>query len=68
MHRTLFVALMFFAGQAFAFQPRTGQWWNPSESGRGFNIEIQNGAMTLTVYAYDASGNAQWTKCTPICR
>lgn len=60
MHRALLVAFVLFAGQASAFQPRTGQWWNPAESGRGFNIEIQNGVMTLTVYTYDAAGNAQW--------
>lgn len=43
-----------------AFQPRTGHWWNPNESGRGFNIDIQNGVMVLAVYTYDMAGNAQW--------
>ena len=45
---------------ATAFQPRTGHWWNPSESGRGFNIDIQNGVMVMTMYSYDSAGDAQW--------
>jgi hypothetical protein len=45
---------------ASAFQPRTGNWWNPSETGRDFNIEIQDGVLVLVVYAYQASGPAQW--------
>jgi hypothetical protein len=44
-----------------AFQPRTGHWNNiQNESGRGFNIDIQDGVMVLTMYAYDQNGNAQW--------
>ena len=46
---------------AISFQPRTGHWNNiQNESGRGFNIDIQDGVMVLTMYAYDQSGNAQW--------
>lgn len=61
--RWRFVLIVFGAllsARAAAFQPRTGQWWNPNESGRGFNIDIQNGVMVMTMYTYDASGNAQW--------
>jgi hypothetical protein len=56
----LSACLLLLSFAASAFQPRTGQWWDPAESGRGFNVEIQNGVMTLTVYTYDAAGNAQW--------
>lgn len=52
--------LMTLSLAATAFQPRTGHWWNPAESGRGFNIDVQNGTMVLTFYTYDANGNAQW--------
>jgi hypothetical protein len=47
-------------GSASAFQPRTGHWWNPAESGRGFNIDVQDGVLVVTVYTYQAGGAAQW--------
>lgn len=56
----LAVALLALSLGANAFQPRTGHWYNPAESGRGFNIDIQDGVMVLTMYSYDSSGNAQW--------
>jgi hypothetical protein len=43
-----------------AFVPSTGIWWNSTESGRGFNIEIQYSIMTVTHFVFDASGNATW--------
>lgn len=60
MRIALLVALLSLAGSAVAFQPRTGHWYNPNESGRGFNIDIQDGVMVLASYGYDNSGNAQW--------
>jgi hypothetical protein len=48
------------AGAVFAFQPRTGHWWNPAESGRGFNVDVQDGVLVLCVYGYDDAGNATW--------
>lgn len=53
-------ALLAISFAASAFEPRTGQWWNPNESGRGFNIDIQEGTMVVAVYTYDTAGNAQW--------
>ena len=54
-------ALIALSLSASAFQPRTGHWNNiTAESGRGFNIDIQDGVMVLTMYAYDQNGNAQW--------
>jgi hypothetical protein len=48
------------AGSAAAFQPRTGLWWNPSESGSGYNIDVQDGTLVVTIFSYQTSGAAQW--------
>ena len=48
------------AGSAAAFQPRTGPWWNPNESGSGYNIDVQDGVIVIAIYAYQAGGSAQW--------
>ena len=47
-------------GANAAFQPFTGWWWNPDESGRGFSIEMQGDHMFIGAYMYDASGNPTW--------
>jgi len=61
MKRTIILAMyLAWASAASAFQPRTGFWWNPAESGRGFNMDIQDGVLVVTVYAYQAGGAAQW--------
>lgn len=54
------VALAALASNAVAFQPRTGLWYNAGESGDGFNIEIQNGVLVLTVYSYKGNGDSEW--------
>lgn len=36
--------------------PESGSWWNPSASGSGYNIEIQNNILAFTAYVYDAAG------------
>ena len=41
-----------------AFTPVTGLWWNPSEPGTGYNIQVQHGVMVVTMYSYVASGGA----------
>ena len=41
-----------------AFTPVTGLWWNPSESGTGYNIQVQHGVMVVTMYSYVAGGGA----------
>lgn len=43
-----------------AFQPEAGWWWNASESGRGFALEIQNGVLFMGGYMYDWNGNPVW--------
>ena len=45
---------------ATAFQPRTGHWNNPNESGTGMNIDAQDGFYVVMTYSYTATGPAQW--------
>jgi len=40
--------------------PQTGLWWNPAESGSGYNIEVHHGVLVVTIYSYAPSGQAQW--------
>ncbi len=40
--------------------PESGWWWNPSESGRGFFVENQNGVVYIAGYFYDSDGRATW--------
>lgn len=37
-----------------------GVWWNPSESGRGYTIELKGNQLVLTLYMYETSGVAVW--------
>ena len=34
-----------------AVTPVTGLWWNPKESGTGYNIEVHHGVMVVTMYS-----------------
>lgn len=38
----------------------TGWWWNPSEPGRGFFVEVQRGNLFISVYMYGADQRAAW--------
>jgi hypothetical protein len=42
------------------FQPRTGWWWNPAESGRGFSVEVQGNNAFIVAFMYDDLGNPLW--------
>jgi hypothetical protein len=53
---TLFIA----ATSASAFTPFTGTWWNPSESGSGYNIEIHRGVLVITIFSYKSNGDSEW--------
>ncbi len=50
---------VFGAGQA-SFQPENGWWWNETESGRGFTLEVQGDRLFIGGYMYDAQGNPVW--------
>jgi hypothetical protein len=60
MLRFALLLLAIVATSAAAFQPRTGHWFNPSESGTGMNIDIQDGTFVVTIYSYESDGSAQW--------
>jgi hypothetical protein len=45
--------------------PETGWWYAPTESGRGYAIEIQGGQLFLAGYMYDAQGNPVWYSSGP---
>ena len=52
-------ALWLHAGLAVA-EPESGWWWNPTESGRGFFIEMTAGVLYVGGYFYTDDGRATW--------
>jgi hypothetical protein len=60
--KILGLAALLSANVAFAVTvtPENGWWWNPAESGRGFNIEIQNNTVFVTTFVYDEAGHPIW--------
>jgi hypothetical protein len=46
--------------------PQTGFWWAPTESGRGYSIEVQGNLMFLAGYMYDSQGNPIWYASGPM--
>jgi len=47
-----------------AFTPVTGLWWNPNESGTGYNLQVQHGVLVATMYSYTATGDPAWYLAT----
>ena len=43
-----------------AFTPVTGLWWNPNESGSGYNLQVQDGVLVATIYSYTNMGDPVW--------
>lgn len=43
-------------GYVSAMSPENGVWWNPNESGTGFNFEIQDNVLGVYAYTYEANG------------
>ncbi len=44
-----------------AFTPAAGLWWNPNESGSGYNVQVQHGVLVMTIYSYAANtGEPVW--------
>jgi hypothetical protein len=60
VHMLLGLMLLCGAGNASAFTPESGWWWNPDESGRGVNLDIQNGTIFLATFIYDDNGAPIW--------
>jgi hypothetical protein len=40
--------------------PAVGLWWNPLESGSGYNIDVKHGVLVMTVYSYLPNGEQAW--------
>jgi hypothetical protein len=40
--------------------PRTGLWWNPDESGSGYNLDVKHGVLVLTIFSFKANGDSEW--------
>lgn len=62
MKKLIFAVMLFIfsTAQSATTMPESGWWWNAGESGRGFNLEIQNNTVFLATFIYDDSGNATW--------
>lgn len=64
MHRIvsamMLVWLAMLSAGAHAFVPESGWWWNQTESGRGFAIEIQDNALFMATFIYGSDGRPVW--------
>jgi hypothetical protein len=45
---------------AGSVSPQTGWWWNPSESGRGFSLEVNGNNIFMSGYLYSTNGTPIW--------
>ena len=54
------LVLISFSGLASGFYPVDGWWFNPDESGRGVNIEMQDDTMFVALFHYADSGDQSW--------
>ncbi len=54
------LALLAFSASASAFTARTGHWYNPAEQGSGYNIDIQDGVLVVTIFSYKPNGDSEW--------
>src|SRR6185369_16917404 len=45
------LTLLALSASASAFTARTGHWYNPAESGSGYNIDIQDGVLVVTIFS-----------------
>lgn len=61
-HRFVFAAVLalLVVLPVHAMLPENGWYWNPSESGRGFNLEIQDNALFFSAFVYRPDGSAAW--------
>ena len=40
--------------------PQVGLWWNPNESGSGYNIDVKRNVLVVTVFSYKPNGEPEW--------
>ena len=48
------------AQTASSVTPENGWWWNPDQSGRGYNIEVQQDQIGIALFIYDQQGFPEW--------
>jgi len=53
---TLVVLMTLSLGARATPPPENGWWWNADQSGRGYQIEVQDQYFMLSAYAYDPDG------------
>lgn len=58
------LALLLCAGPARAYTPESGVWWNPSESGTGLILDLQDNFLAVALYVGDTAGNPTWYTAT----
>jgi hypothetical protein len=44
----------------YVTNPQNGWWWNASEGGSGYAIEVQGNQIFLAAFMYEPGGNAAW--------
>ena len=44
--------------------PQPGWWWNTSEGGRGYSVEVQGRNIFYAAFLYDESGRSKWYVAT----
>lgn len=49
-----------FDGGTAPFQPINGWWWNESQSGRGYSVEVRGGSAFVVAFMYDDLGKPVW--------
>jgi hypothetical protein len=47
-------------GGGLGITPENGMWWNPAESGTGYQLDVQHGVLVMTLYSYTAAGAPIW--------
>jgi hypothetical protein len=60
MKKLIATLLLLTSSFAYAITPKTGIWWNPDESGRGYAIEVSGTTLVVAIYIYDPAGNPLW--------
>ena len=56
----LVASLDAFAASRFLGGPTPGLWWNPAESGRGYQLDLQGDIMVVTTYGFGQNGAPVW--------
>ncbi|CAB1274629.1 hypothetical protein [Candidatus Nitrosacidococcus tergens] len=58
--KTLGFTILLMIKPLFAAMPENGWWWNPSQSGIGYGLEVQNNTVFAALFIYDNNGNPTW--------